>query len=140
MNANMKRKYKVFHIDTEYYTFISGALISIPLSLMFEFADNYKSLIFWIALFSSLVSSLICFHLSIILKGVHEVYESNKKGVGDAVLSWNKAIDEQRAKCICLFVITIVTVFIAVVCVFIMQINSATELNVESVSQVVSTM
>ena len=132
-------KLRIFHIDPEYYTFISGALIAIPISLLFEFADNYRELTFWGALFSSLLASLICFHLSITLKGVHEVYEANKKGIGDIALSWNNAISGQRGKCLWLLAILIVTLLIAVVCVFIMQICDSSESAVDSVSQVVST-
>lgn len=113
--------HKLFQIDTEYFTFISGALISIPLSLFFELSDNYSEITFWIALFSSLAASFFCFWLSIILKGVHEEYEANKQGIGDATMAWNRAIEKQGRKCVIILTLTFVLIIVAIVCSSIMQ-------------------
>lgn len=119
-------QYKLFHIDVEYYTFISGALISIPITLLFEVADNYKELAFWMALALSLAASFFCFKLSIILKDVHEIYKSNKSGVGNIALAWNSAIREKKTSCIIYFSLTILSFVISIICVFLMQFIDST--------------
>lgn len=118
--------YKIFHIDVEYYTFVSGALISIPLTLLFEVADNYKEPAFWTAFALSMAASFFCFKLSIILKDVNEIYNSNKSGVGNIALAWNSAISEKKKSCIIYFSLTVLSFLFAMICVFLMQFIDST--------------
>ncbi|GHV06569.1 hypothetical protein FACS1894217_05520 [Clostridia bacterium] len=133
---------KVFRIDTEYYTFISGALISMPLTLLFEATDNYREPAFWIALCLSVFSSFLCFKLSIVLKEVNEIYNSNKAGTGDTATAWNSAINEKRTSCIVYLSLTILTIIIAITCVFLMQFIDSTVGKVieDTASQAVSSI
>ncbi|WP_310605292.1 hypothetical protein [Anaerosporobacter sp.] len=137
---NDKIHYKLFRIDQEYYTFISGALISIPLTLLFEIVENYSEVAFWIGLIMSIFTSFFCFRLSIILKDVNETYQANKQGVGDIVIAWNNAIDRKKTSCITFLILTIMTLICTVICIFLMQfIDSSSTANVENtVSQVES--
>lgn len=127
-----KIHFKLFRIDAEYYTFISGALISIPLSLLFEVAENYREIFFWLALVLSLAASFSCFHLSITLKDVNELYKSNKAGIGDIPLAWNSAISEKKLPCIIYFVLTVISFVLAIICVFLTQIIDSTTICVNA--------
>lgn len=111
----------VFRIDSEYYTFISGALISIPLSLFFELAENYKEIAFWIALVSSLLSSLFCFKLSIFLKEVKKTYDENTNGVGNTTSAWESAFNNKKSSFTKYLILTIVMLVIAIICTALMQ-------------------
>ena len=121
-----KIQYKLFHIDVEYYTFISGALICIPITLLFEVADNYKEPSFWMALVLSMAAGFFCFKLSIILRDVNETYRSNRTGVGNIVLSWNSAISEKKTSCIIYFSLTVLLFVLAIICLFLMQFIDST--------------
>lgn len=121
-----KVHFKLFRIDAEYYTFISGALISIPLSLLFEVSENYEEAFFWLALILSLAASFFCFHLSITLKDVNEIYQSNRAGIGDIPLAWNSAISEKKLPCIIYFVLTVLSFVFTIICVFLTQMVDST--------------
>lgn len=116
----------IFQINPEYYTFTSGALISIPLSMLFEIKDYYTEITFWLGLILSIFTSFFCFKLSILLKDIHETYESNRKGVGDAVSAWNAAIKEEKGRCVKFIVLTFLTLILSIACVCIMQFMSMT--------------
>lgn len=121
-----KIQYKLFHIDVEYYTFISGALICIPITLLFEVDQNYKEPAFWMALVLSIAASFFCFKLSIILRDVNEIYRSNRTGVGNIALSWNSAISEKKTSCIIHFSLTVLLFVLAIICFFLMQFVDST--------------
>jgi len=125
MKKPMKRRTSIFRINPEYYTFVSGALVSIPLSLMFAIGENYDKCAFWIGLVFSVFSSFFCFKLSILLKDVHEAYASNKKGIVDVIKAWNVAIDGKRGQCIIYLILVVVTLVITVVCIWFMQFPDA---------------
>ena len=125
-------RYGIFRNDPEYYTFISGALISIPLSLLFEVAENYREPAFYFALVFSLATSFFCFNLAVVLKEVDEVYGSKKRAIGNTPAAWNGAIDDKKGACIRNLVLTIVTLVIAVACVVLVKFVDS------SVSQVVN--
>lgn len=118
--------YKIYRIDPEYYTFISGALISIPISLLFEIAENYMEAFFWIGFALSILASFFCFKLSIILKGVNETYIIKKQGVGNISTAWNNAIEEKKALCTRCLVLTTAMLICSVISIFLMQIIDST--------------
>lgn len=116
-----RKSNSIFRIDPEYYTFVSGALISIPITMLFEIKDNYTKCAFWLGLVLSILTSFFCFKLSINLKDVHEAYNTNKKAVGDTADAWSAAIKEARVRCIILLFLTLITLALSVTCVWKMQ-------------------
>lgn len=123
---NVKIKYKLFHINPEYYTFLSGALVSLPLTLLFEAADNYHEVAYWLALITSLVTSFFCFQLSIILQDVHDEYKRNASVIRNNIESWNVAFAEKKNVCIIFFVLTFLTLMLTLILVFQMQFIDST--------------
>lgn len=125
-----KEKYKlyIFKISNEYYTFISGALISIPLSLLFEINDNYFKWTYWVALITSITASILCFNLSIQTKEIHEKFIQNIGAVGtkskDKIIDvWNRTIAHYRIKCTLLFSTTLILFIICVSTIWIMELS-----------------
>lgn len=118
--------HKVFRIDPEYYTFISGALVSIPLTLLFELSENYLEIQYWFGLVFSIISSFFCYRLSILLKEVNEKYKVYKGGVGKTTLAWNTAIKEKEKPCVISLTITIVSFLLTVIFVFWVQFIDST--------------
>lgn len=115
---------RIFKVDSEYFTFISGSIMSIPFSLLFEFKDNYDEYFYWVALSMSLFASVICFHLAVKIKTIHESWKNNMKAVGtvsDEVHIWNKTISNDKKKCYFLLFIIIATLIVSIVCACIMQ-------------------
>lgn len=71
---------KLFKLNYEYFTFLSGALISIAISLMFEIfkCNTISSIVF--SILSTVVmtiSSVLCFILSVSIKTLQEDYKDN---------------------------------------------------------------
>lgn len=121
---NTKFSGRILKVDSEYFTFISGSIMSIPLSLLFEFADNYDEWFYWMALSMSLVASVICFHLAVKIKTIHESWKNNMKAVGivsDEAHIWNKTISNEKNKCFLLMFIIITTLIVSIICTCIMQ-------------------
>lgn len=121
---NTKFSGRILKVDSEYFTFISGSIVSIPLSLLFEFKDNYDEWFYWIALSMSLIASVICFHLAVKIKTIHESWKNNMKAVGivsDEAHIWNKTISNEKNKCYLLMFIIIATLIVSIVCTCIMQ-------------------
>jgi len=129
----------IFRIDPEYYTFISGALISIPLTMLFEIKDNYTEWAFWTGLMLSILASFFCFNLSICLKDVHEVYVSNKKAIGDIADAWSAAIKAVRGQCIMLLILTLITLALSVACICKMQFTDTASIIPDNASPQVTT-
>ncbi len=125
---NKERKNQIFRIDPEYYTFVSGALISIPLTLLFELSSNYREVVYWLGLLFSFISSFFCFKLSLLLKNVHEKYISNMKGVGDTAKAWNSAINKVNSKLIIYLIIIVVSLILSIIFVFLMQFTDSSTL------------
>ena len=118
------RKTKIgslFQASPEYYTFVSGALISIPIALLFELSSNYEKIIYWGGLILSVLASFFCFRLSIILKEVHEDYLKNKSALGNSNEAWNGAIKDRLNRCLLNFALIIITLIASILCVCFMQ-------------------
>ena len=122
-------EYKFFRMDAEYFTFISGALVTIPLVMLFEIAGNYNEIAFWVGLFFAILASFYCFKLSLVLKKVHVIYESNRIAVGDTVSAWNGAIREKRASSLKCFILSLIFFAVAIICIMLMQFNNPTDTN-----------
>lgn len=69
----------IFKINYEYYVFISGALISLHINVLFLLKDKWKNLFWWIALISSFVVSILFFGLSIQLRELQNEFADNVK-------------------------------------------------------------
>lgn len=69
----------IFKINYEYYVFISGALISLHINILFLLNEKWKSVFWWIALISSLVVSILLFGLSIRLRELQNEFTDNIK-------------------------------------------------------------
>lgn len=124
---------RIFKVDSEYFTFISGSIISIPLSLLFEFKDNYNEWFYWVALSMSFIASVICFHLAVKIKTIQESWKNNMKAVGtvsDAVHIWNKTISDEKNKCYIFMFIIIVSLIVSIVCTCMMQFYDSSTINI----------
>lgn len=120
-------KYNYLKINSEYYAFLSGALISIPLTLLLEIKDNLSNIFFWIGLVLSAIASFLCFILSIKLKAIHEKYEQAKKAYlkseGGEKAAWNEVVTKDATKkmCVPLFYSIVITFVISLACIVAMQ-------------------
>ncbi len=91
---------KLFKLNHEYYTFISGAIISIAISLMFEAVKNSDLLPLLLCLSSMLLmlfSSVLCFVLSIRVKITQETFIKNLEvqealRYNDPKAAWNDTV------------------------------------------------
>lgn len=138
---NTKFSGRILKVDSEYFTFISGSIISIPLSLLFEFKDNYNEWFYWIALSMSLIASVICFHLAVKIKTIQEVWENNMKAVGpvsDATHIWNKTISDEKNKCYLFVFIIIVSLIVSIVCTCMMQFYDSSMINISQATKMLA--
>ncbi len=134
---------RILKVDSEYFTFISGSIMSIPLSLLFEFKDNYDEWFYWVALSMSLIGSVICFHLAIKIKTIHESWKNNMKAVGtvsDEAHIWNKTISNEKSKCYLLMLIIITTLIVSIVCTCIMQFYNSSMINLSQVTKILTSI
>ena len=129
-----KAKYsgRIFRADSEYFTFVSGAISSIPLSLLFELEGNYSEWSYWVALITSLIASALCFNLAINIKTIQETYKNNRKAAGseaDKVNIWNKTFAGEKNKCLLLtfFIVVLLAVSITTSCI--MQFHDSSRVN-----------
>lgn len=132
---------RILKVDSEYFTFISGSIMSIPLSLLFEFKDNFNEWFYWVALSMSLIASVLCFHLAIKIKTIHESWKNNMKAVGtvsDEIYIWNKTISDEKSKCYLLMLIIIVTLIVSIVCTCIMQFYDSSMSNLSQVTKMLT--
>lgn len=132
---------RILKVDSEYFTFISGSIVSIPLSLLFEFKDNYDEWFYWIALSMSLIASVICFHLAVKIKTIHESWKSNMKAVGivsDEAYIWNKTISDEKNKCYLLMFIIIAMLIVSIICTCIMQFYDSSMSNLSQVMKILT--
>lgn len=126
-----RSKHNYLKINSEYYAFLSGALISIPLTLLLEIKDNISNVFFWISLVLATITSFLCFMLSIRLKSIHEKYEQTKKAYlkseGGEKAAWNEVVtkDSTKKKCVPLFYSIVITFIISLACIVAMQFVSA---------------
>lgn len=67
----------VFKINYEYYVFISGALISLHINVLFLLNEKWKNLFWWIALICSLIVSILLFNFSIRLREMQNEFANN---------------------------------------------------------------
>lgn len=115
---------KLFKLNHEYYTFISGAIISIAISLMFEAVKNSDLLPLLLCLSSMLLmlfSSVLCFVLSFRVKITQETFVKNLEVQealrhNDPEAAWNNTILTEEGKInhngkilLTLFIATVVT-------------------------------
>lgn len=69
----------LFKINYEYYVFISGALISLHINVLFLLNEKWNNLFWWIALISSLIVSILFFGFSIRLRELQNKFADNIK-------------------------------------------------------------
>lgn len=114
-------------INSEYYAFISGAFISIPLSLFLDIKAYLCNVFFWLSIFISTIASLLSFMLSIQVKSVCEKFEQAKKAYlkseGGELAAWNAVVSDKSTKmtCIPLFYFMIIALVASLVCIILMQ-------------------
>lgn len=135
---NAKYSGKLFRADSEYFTFISGAIISIPLSLLFEFKDNYQEWSYWVALVTSLFASILCFNLAIKVKSIQGSWRDNKKAAGhevDEVIVWNKTIANEKGICYLLTVSIVVLLGVSIVATCFMQFRDSLKTDLPQVTE-----
>jgi len=94
---------KIFKLNYEYFTFISGALISLAISLMFEIFKATNKAGITLCILSTIAmtfSSVLCFILSLRTKTLQEDFKDNMatkeatglKGEEAKKSAWNKTI------------------------------------------------
>lgn len=69
----------LINISSDFYAFVSGALISIPMSLVLEIGTYYNFYLFWIGLVLSIVSSFLCFMFANIVNRIQKQYAIEKE-------------------------------------------------------------
>lgn len=69
----------LINISSDFYAFVSGALISIPMSLLLEIGTYYKLYWFWIGLTLSIVSSFLCFKFANTVNRIQKQYAIEKE-------------------------------------------------------------
>lgn len=116
---NNKKAHSMLKMDSEYFVFISGAIISIPITLLTEIIDNYKNFIFWIALIFSLLSSVIFFKMSLLVKEVQLEYKKNlllmtEKSDKQKKEIWEKTIVNNKFKYIIFELVMVVSFLISI--------------------------
>lgn len=135
---NTKYSGRIFRADSEYFTFISGAIISIPLSLLFEFRDNYLEWSYWVALVASMLASILCFNLAIKVKIIQESWKNNKKAVGheaDEINVWNKTIANEKGTCYLLTIFIVVLLVFSIVATCIMQFSDSSAVDPSQITE-----
>jgi hypothetical protein len=141
MEKRNKNKYSFFRIKSEYFTFLSGATISIPIALLLEMKDNYTRISYWVAIVLALFSSFSCYRLSILLSDIQSKIESKCQTLArteaerDSV--WINAFSEFSSECSLLFFLTIVTFIASIVFLVIMQFMPTSTLSPEIVKNIV---
>ena len=126
-----KTKCIYLKINSEYYAFLSGAFISIPLSLFLDIKDYLYNIFFWLSIFISTIASMLSFMLSIQVKTVCEKFEQAKKAYlkseGGELAAWNAVVSDKSTKmtCIPLFYFMIITLVASLVCIILMQFVTA---------------
>lgn len=116
---NNKNVHSMLKIDSEYYVFISGAIISIPITLLTEIIENYKNIIFWIALIFSLLSSVVFFKMSLLVKEVQLEYKKNlllmtEKNDKQKKEIWEKTIVNNKFKYIVFELVMVASFLISI--------------------------
>lgn len=123
----IRTKCAYLKINGEYYAFLSGAFISIPLTLFLDIKDYLCNVFFWLSIIISTIASLLSFMLSIQVKTVYEKFEHAKKAYlkseGGEPAAWNAVVSDRKTKMICipLFYFMIITLVASLVCIISMQ-------------------
>ena len=125
----------LFRIKHDYYTFVSGALISMPISLLFELGSNFFNTLFYFALVSSLLSSIFCYILALRLQDIQSQYDKDKKGARNKNEEHNvwkevmKASKWQYLKCWLLLLTVIITLAVSIICITEIELAEAKDNN-----------